>query len=235
LVSQLTLDLYRASHHEFERYLSDANLEIVSALKDLHAVSAYSSIYLWGGRGTGKSHLLEAAVREANRLKHRAIYLPFKTILPDLEMILCDLTEVSLVAIDDVDICRGDRLNEERLFHFYNELKDRGGHMLFSSTSRPDTAGFGLQDLASRFREGLVYQLRELSDADKAELLVNEANARGFHLSQGTLKFIMQNYKRDMTSLMAILTLLDNASLEHSRSLTIPFVRKLLDGHEFGW
>ncbi|MBT6465358.1 MAG: DnaA regulatory inactivator Hda [Proteobacteria bacterium] len=234
MISQLTLDLYRAPHHEFERYMPGVNLEILSALKAWRSVSSYSSVYLWGGRGTGKSHLLEAAVREANRLDQRAIYLPVKTILPNLEMILCDLTEVSLVAIDDVDLCCGIHANEEKLFHLYNELKERGGRLLLSSTSRPDAVGFDLQDLTSRFREGLAYQLRELPDGNKTELLVKEANIRGLDLPQSTVNFIMRNYKRDMVFLMEVLALLDAASLEHSRSLTIPFVREFLKGHELG-
>jgi len=44
----------------------------------------------------------------------------------------------------------------------------------------------------------------------------------------------MRNYKRDMVFLMEVLALLDAASLEHSRSLTIPFVREFLKGHELG-
>jgi DnaA family protein len=94
--------------------------------------------------------------------------------------------------------------------------------------------GFKLQDLSSRFREGLVYQLRELPDSDKTELLVKEANIRGLDLPQSTVNFIMRNYKRDMVFLMEVLALLDAASLEHSRSLTIPFVREFLKGHELG-
>ena len=114
----------------------------------------------------------------------------------------------------------------------YNELKERGGRLLLSSTSRPDVVGFDLQDLSSRFREGLVYQLRELPDSDKTELLVKEANIRGLDLPQSTVNFIMRNYKRDMVFLTEVLVLLDAASLEHSRSLTIPFVREFLKGRE---
>jgi DnaA family protein len=84
------------------------------------------------------------------------------------------------------------------------------------------------EDLKSRLAWGLVYQVRPLSDADRARYLVSEAERRGMHLAGDVADYLLARVRRDLASLGSILDALDRASLEQKRHLTLPLVRDVL-------
>ena len=222
---QLTLDLYSAAKYGFDSFHSEGNSQAVQAVKDWSAGRGPDVLYLWGAEGTGKSHLLQAAIKAAAL---RAIYVPIKEIVSAGAEILDDLEALDLVALDDVDLCGGDRQWEQRLFRLYNESQAAGRRLLMASRRSPASKPFDLDDLVSRVQASLVYQLRELSDRAKAEALRLGAGRRGLEIPESTLDFIMQRERRDMTTLSSLLDLLDVASLSRGRLLTVPFVREVL-------
>src|SRR5205085_3032188 len=77
-------------------------------------------------------------------------------------------------------------------------------------------------------RLGLVYQLVPLTDADKAEHLKALATARGLLLSDDVASYLLSRLPRDLTSLAAVMEVLDRYSLMRQRPLTLPLVREAL-------
>ena len=84
------------------------------------------------------------------------------------------------------------------------------------------------EDLRSRLGWGLVYEVKPLTDAEKAVYLHAEAARRGLRLSDEVVWYLLTHVRRDMPSLGAILEHLDRASLEQHRALTLPLVREAL-------
>ena len=222
---QLTLDLFSAATQGFDSFHPDGNNQSVQAVKDWSAGRGPGVLYLWGAAGTGKSHMLQAAIKAAPL---RAIYVPIKEIVSAGAEILADLDSLDLIALDDVDLCSGDRQWEQRLFGLYNESQAAGRRLLMASRRSPASKPFELEDLASRMQASLVYQLRELSERGKVEALRLGAGRRGLEIPESTLHFIMYRERRDMTTLSSLLDLLDVASLSRGRLLTVPFVREVL-------
>lgn len=225
---QLTLNLFSVVQHDFTRYVVGPNATAVAAVQAWGAGLGPRVVYLWGASGSGKSHLLQAAVRAAGERGARAMYAPLAELRALGPGVLDGLERIAAVALDDVDGVAGDGAWEERLFALYNALGDRDARLLWSGRCGPATAGFVLDDLRSRLTASLAFQLRELDDTAKAAVLADAARARGFELPPAVLEFILRRARRDLGGLMGVLDKLDRASLSHGRVLTIPFVREVL-------
>jgi DnaA family protein len=140
-------------------------------------------------------------------------------------------TNPQLVIADDVQAL--DDRAQHALFLAINEARDGGPAVLAAGDAPP--ARLGLRaDLASRLAWGLVYQLMPLTDADKAEHLKSLATARGLLLSDDVARYLLERLPRDLTSLAAVMEVLDRYSLMRQRPLTLPLVREALSEEMLG-
>ena len=231
LVSQLTLNLFSADHFAFEDFIKGENAEAIATLENWLEKNEPSSFCVWGSQGTGKTHLLQAAVRQINQSGLRAIYLPVTEVTGDIRRAIEGLESMDLIAIDDIESFYQTEA-ENALFNLYNRTKEKEGKILFSSYVKPSGVNLSLPDLTSRLNAGFVYKLHELAEDQKALFLVSMAERRGLKLDRPVVDFIMRTFKRDMNSLCVILNLLDSASLQYGRALTVPFVKEILSSVE---
>ena len=81
-------------------------------------------------------------------------------------------------------------------------------------------------DVRTRLAWGLVYQLHELSDAEKEDALRARAATRGIDLPAEVLGYVLTHMPRDMRTLMAVLDALDAYALAAKRTITVPLVRE---------
>lgn len=231
---QLALDLAFPDELRLEGfYRSPQHAEAFAAVSNLAAgAAAAQNLYLWGAAGTGKTHLLVAAARQASE----RVWAPYLDLLelsastpagaPD--QWLAGLERAGLLCLDRMEAVTGDRAWEEALFHLYNRLQAQGGSLLMAGRQAPGAAAWALPDWGSRANWGLVLQLPPLQDADRMEILQMRAHARGLELPREVGEFLLQRYPRDIQSLNRMLDQLDRAALAASRRLTIPFVRSVL-------
>ena len=106
--------------------------------------------------------------------------------------------------------------------------------MVFGSHSSPSELPITLADLRSRLLSGETWALEELTDEDKVVALQQRATGRGFNLSDGVARYLIDRQRRDMTSLIGILDKLDRLSLEQKKLITLPFVKTLIDSSQDG-
>ena len=231
LVSQLTLNLFSADHFAFGDFIAGENGEAIVTLENWLEKSEPLSFCVWGSQGIGKTHLLQAAVRQINQSGLRAIYLPVKEVTGDIRRAIEGLEAMNLIALDDIEAFYETEA-ENALFNLYNRMKEKEGKILFSSHMKPGGVHSTLPDLTSRLNAGFVYKLHELAEDQKALFLISMAERRGLKLERPVVDFIMRTFKRDMHSLCVILNLLDSASLQYGRALTVPFAKEVLSSVE---
>lgn len=184
--------------------------------------------YLWGHRGSGKSHLLQACCHAIQPPKS-AIYLPLQLLQPFGPEVLQGVEWQDLLCIDDIHLIAGDPAWEEALFHLYNKVRDnQKTTIMMSGIHAPHWLTLQLPDLKSRLAWGLVFYLHELDDESKIHLLIDQAQKRGFNLPQHVGQFILNHYGRQMHELHVLMEKLDQASLTAQRKITIPFVKEVL-------
>lgn len=232
--TQLALGIHLPDDMAFDNYYVGKNEAAVAYVKKLCAEDNVgwieSLIYLWGNKGAGNSHLLQAACLQFQLTGRQAIYLPLKELVCYSPEILEDLEHYDLVCLDDIQVIEGNRSWQEALFYLFNRLREVENYLLIGANKAPRELALDLQDLKSRFMLALVFQLQSLSDDDKLKALQLRASLRGMVLSDEVARFILSRGERDMNSLFALLDRLDKASLMAKHKLTIPFVKQV-----FAW
>ena len=128
-------------------------------------------------------------------------------------------------AADDVEAL--DDAGQVDLFKRINDARQSGGAVLAAGLAPPAQLALR-EDLRTRLGWGLVYQVRTLSDAERATFLRAEAGRRGMRLGDEVIAYLLARVRRDLPSLTAILDQLDRASLERQRQITLPLVRDTL-------
>lgn len=226
-MTQLTLAVALRDGASFANYFAGANREAMQAAQDV-STHGEQFVYLWGGAGTGKTHLLHAACRECARLGNTPAYLSLSHALDFSTELLEDLEQLALVCIDDIHVIAGQAVWEVMLFNLYNRLRDTGARLMVTANAAPIELHIALPDLRSRLSSGLVLQLHDLDDAGKLAALRLRAQGQGLDLPEEVGRFLLRRYPRDMSGLFALLQRLDDASLTAQRKLTVPFVRELI-------
>lgn len=229
LHEQLPLAVQLRDDATFDNFFAGSNGLVLSELRrQLDGGEFY--LYLFGSDGSGRSHLLQAACHQAGKRGLAALYLPLDELQAYNPAEMFDgLLNLSLVCIDNIESVMGKPEWEEALFHFFNQMKDAGNHLLIAGNCAVRELKTKLPDLASRLSWGLVYQLQSLSDEELIQVLQLRAVQRGLELSEDVSHFILHRCQRDMSALMATLDTLDHASLKQRRRLTIPFIKSILN------
>jgi DnaA family protein len=230
---QLPLNIHLSEVNRFSNFLPGQNEELVTSLEDNLADLTSDStpgveiIFIWGGVGTGKTHLLQAACRKARDLEIESVYLPLGQPGVDQPGILDDLYSLKLVCIDNIQVIAGQPAWEAALFSLYENIRGRG-QLIVASDRAPSESGFNLPDLVSRFQRGLVYGLKSLDHDQRMQVLRQRAQLRGIAISDEAAAFIEKHFPRDMPSLVRLLEQLDHESLVQQRKITVPFIKSLL-------
>ena len=198
-MQQLVLNIGPAAEPDFDNTIAGPNAEAVASVRSFaQGATREAVLYLWGERGSGRTHLLRAAARASP----------------------------GLVIADDVETL--DEPAQQRLFAAINAAR-QGEPRVLAAGSLPPAQLALREDLRTRLAWGLVYQLKPLSDAEKALHLRAQAARRGLRLPDEVLAYLLSRLPRDLATLSGVLEALDRYSLETKRPLTVPLVREALE------
>ena len=220
---QLTLGLRLRDDATFDNYFAGQNNQVVHSLQKHNE----PYVFLFGTKGSGKSHLLQAACHEVGKNNLPVVYLPLAEdgLMPAM---LDGLENMSLIALDDVDCVVNDDEWEDALFKLYNRVREKEGSMIVSSGEPLASLNINLADLRSRLSWGPIFQLNSLTDKDKQSALQQRAKNRGLDLADEVVTYLLKHSSRDMNSLFTLFEKLDKASMIEKRKLTIPFIKDYL-------
>jgi DnaA family protein len=223
-MKQLLLDIKPPSSPTLTNFLPGRNTELLYLLGNILAGREKERfVYLWGGLGCGKSHLLQAMVAGYTQYTAKAVYFSAKQ-NPDAKFFMDQ--DIDCVAVDDIH-CLTESAQSE-LFNLYNQLRDETqAFLLVSGPAAPAYLDMR-QDLVTRLGWGLVYQVHELTEEEKMQAMKSYAADCGFDLSQEICLYLLRHGRRDLPSLMMTLDALDRYSLANQRQITIPLLRELL-------
>ncbi len=206
-------------------FVSAANASMMHALHEWLQCGS-GAFYLYGSVGSGRSHLLQSVCRDTD-----ALYLPLAELREqNPQAVLEGLENLGGICLDDIHVVIGDQAWCERLFHLFNRCMQSGAKLLISADCASAQLQCALPDLQSRLRASGDFRLHELSDDDLAQALRLRASERGMDLTDDVVAYILVRQSRAFPSLLRVLDQLDRQSLSEQRRITVPFVRRVLEG-----
>jgi len=232
-VSQLTLSVQLPDDETFASFQSESNQMVVQQLTHFldHTgddIKQVHSLYLFGLSGVGKSHLLHASCAYADTLGITSLCLSFSELTQLSVDVLDGLENIDLVCLDDIQLIAGNKKWQQGVFDLYNRMIEQNKCLIITGDQSVAQLNISLPDLVSRLSWGLTEQLKPLSDNEKSFALQYRAQQRGLTMSDEVASFLINRLSRDMTSLLAALEQLDQASIREQRRITIPFIKDVL-------
>jgi DnaA family protein len=224
---QIPLQLEPRRDSRFEDFVTGPNHAVVEALKHMPDEPG-SSVFLFGGEGSGKTHLLNALCYETRERQGRAFYLTLKRLPKDAIASLQGLEKLDLVCVDDLHVIAGDEAWEEALFHCFNRIREANGRLLVSRRKRLSALNLSLPDLASRLAWGLRLPLMPLEDHDKLAVINLHSKSLGLSLPEDVQKYLLKHHDRSMVALIQTVENLHQAALTNKRRITVPLAREVL-------
>ncbi len=228
--------------YRFESFVVSSCNQFASAAAQAVAEvpsNAYNPLYVYGGVGLGKTHLMHAIghyVREHHPgLRQR--YISSETFMNELinsirfEKTL-DFKEkyrnVDLLLIDDIQFLAGKERTQEEFFHTFNALYESQKQIVITSDCPPREIPTLEERLRSRFEWGLIADLQPPDLETKIAILRQKAAAEGAELPSDVALFVATKIKSNIRELEgSLIRILAFASLT-GRELTLDLAQETL-------
>lgn len=228
-MQQLALDLKLADFAVFETFYPGPNAAVLAAIKHAATEPARQVAWFWGRSGSGRSHLLQAAVAAAAATDAACAWLPLGEESGIVPGMLEGMGQLDLLCVDDIDTVAGQADWERALFGVFEDLRANNGRLLVTAAAPPADVAFDLPDLASRLASGPIWKLQTLDDEELLTALRLRSEWRGLDLPEETARFLLRRIERSSGAVFALLDRLDQAALSQQRRLTVPFVKSVIE------
>lgn len=179
----------------------------------------YNPLYIYGGAGLGKTHLLHAICRETHNTVPNA----------KIQFISCEefvnkfinaieagtlpqfknqFRTVDLLVIDDVQFLRERDQSQEEFFHTFNALYANRSQIVLSSDSPPGEIPTLPERLTSRFKSGLVARIDPPTIETRVAIVQKKAKLRGMKITDDASEYIANKVKANIREIEGALTTL---------------------------
>ena len=209
-----------------------------------HAVAtnparAYNPLFIYGGVGMGKTHLMHAIGRSLvdHYASMKIVYTSSERFMN--EMVSCIKSDrmqlfhrhyrsADVLLIDDIQILEGKAGTQEEFFHTFNELFEHQKQIVISSDSPPKNLSGLVERLRSRFEWGLLVDVLPPDLETKMAILDKKAEAEQITLPEEVRIFIATRTKSNVRELEGALTKLIAYSKVTGSPITLAMAQQLL-------
>jgi DnaA regulatory inactivator Hda len=217
-VSQLPLDLGHRPASGREDFLVAPCNEAAVAWLDRWPRWSAPALVLCGPAGCGKTHLVQVF-----RARSGACLLDPGTL--SVANLPSRLGDARAAIIDPAQA-----MPEQALFHLYNLLAERGGHLVLTAREPPARWTIALADLRSRLLAAALAEVAAPDEALIAALLIKLFADRQIEIGEDVIAYLVPRLERSFDAAQSAVALLDRAALAAQRRITVPLARGAL-----GW
>lgn len=230
------------SSFTFDRFVIGPSNQFAAAAAEAVADRpglAYNPLFIYGGSGLGKTHLLHAiADRITTTQPHlKVVYLTTEEFVNELincirrkqmETFRLTFRGVDVLLLDDIQFIAGKERTQEEFFHTFNTLQSTSRQVVFTSDARPGDLP-GLEErLRSRFMQGLIADIQPPDLETRCAILREKARAAGWELPEDVVLFISRRIQKNVRELEGCLNrTIAFAQLKNSR-ISVDVVRLAL-------
>ncbi len=228
----------------FDSFVSGTSNQIAltSSKKVCEQVSRYNPLYIYGGVGLGKTHLLNAIGLELEKKTkvmfisaERFMYHFIKSIKKNDMVNFKDFfRQSSVFIIDDIQFIRGKEGLQEEFFHTFNSLIDKSSQVIVSADRAPMKLDRVQERIKSRLAGGLVIDI-DMPDLDlKTKIIkkrledIQNQFKENANISEEVINFIALESKTNIRELIGVLNRVITFSRIHKKELTIADCKNIL-------
>lgn len=201
---------------------------------------SFNPIYIYGGSGSGKTHLLMSLTHSFRSKGLKSIYARAETFTDhvvaairagEMKIFRQAYRNVDVLLLDDVHVFSRKGATQEEFFHTFNTLHLDGKQIILTANCIPQELQLIEPRLISRFEWGIVLPLEALKAEEMKKLLEKKADALQFPLPPKIVDFFVETFTSNpkaLTKALEALILrihLDSSSLS---ALSIPSVKMIL-------
>lgn len=173
---------------------------------------AYNPLFIYGGVGLGKTHLLQAVGHEMIKKNNhtKIMYVSSEKFTNEFISAVKEgnakefkdrYRNVDLLLIDDIQFIGGKEQTQEEFFHTFNELHQQGKQVVLTS-DRPPKAIPALDDrLRSRFEWGMIADISPPDMETRIAILQTKCQEKNFHLSTDLIQIIVDTVQSNIREL----------------------------------
>lgn len=199
----------------------------------------YNPLFIFGGAGLGKTHLLNAA---GNHIQdnHPELTVHYSTTEDFTNELIKAVRfegihtfkeryrKLDCLLLDDIQFLAGRERTQEELFHTFNTLFESGKQIIVTSDKMPREIPALEKRLRTRFEWGLLADLQPPESETKVAILQKKASEKGLSLSKKVSFFLASQPESNVRVLEGYLTRLAAVSHFKGEELTIDLVRRIL-------
>ena len=199
----------------------------------------YNPLYIYGGVGLGKTHLMQAVGRALldSYPNLRIVYTPAERFMN--EMIAClkqgrmaqfhaKYRSADMLLVDDVQFLGGKDATQDEFFYTFNELHETQRQIVLTSDAAPNQIHGLVERLRSRFSSGLTVDVQPPDLETKMAILEKKAEAEGIELPDDVRYFLAMKTKTNIRELTGALAKLSMQASVTNERITLSMAHQAL-------
>ena len=201
------------SRYTFENFVVGKGNELAHAACQAVAANpgkAYNPLFIYGGVGLGKTHLLQAVGHELSKSTDKILYVTCEKFTNDYIQSVRNgrakdfkdrYRNTDLLMIDDIQFMAGKDGTQEEFFHTFNELHQTNKQIVITSDRAPKSIPALEKRLLSRFEWGMIADVTQPNIETRVAILETKCRERNYPLDEEILNYIANNVQNNIREL----------------------------------
>jgi len=201
------------NRYVFDNFIVGKNNELAHAACQAVAANpghAYNPLFIYGGVGLGKTHLLQAIGHELSKRTDKILYVSCERFTNDYVQAVRNgqaknfkdhYRNVNLLLIDDIHFMGGKDGTQEEFFHTFNELHQTNKQIVISSDRPPKAIPALEKRLLSRFEWGMIADIGSPDLETRIAILEAKCREKNYKLDRGILAYVADNITNNIREL----------------------------------
>lgn len=204
--------------YTFDTFIVGSNNDLAYTASQAVAASPgtkYNPLYLYGGVGLGKTHLMQAIGNEVLKANPsaRILYLSSETFVQEFmdsirfkkKGFSDKYRNVDILIVDDMQFIAGKEKTQEEFFHTFNFLHQNNKQIIISSDKPPRSIPTLTERLRSRFEMGMTIDVQLPDFETRCAIVTAKAALSGVELSRDTVEYLATHIKTNVRELEGVL------------------------------